>query len=272
MLALVALAAAAVAEDRVRIGLFSAVPVKWEVDANWSTFERVFLAHAAEKPDLVITPEAFLDGYAVADNQNWSRERFEKVAQDYSTSPYLARVRALAEKHRIAILFGYSEKRDGKFYNAALLVDREGRAVGQYYKTHLQAHDLRYAPGDDLPVFDTQWGKMGVLICADRRWPEAARTVRLKGARVTLVPSYGMWHEANEAWMRTRAYENENFLAFAHPNVAFVVDPKGAIVSKLQSNLPGMLVTDLDLAQVTDHRHLRDRRPDLYREIVTPRD
>jgi predicted amidohydrolase len=79
-----------------------------------------------------------------------------------------------------------------------------------------------------------------------------------------------MWHLDNEWWMRTRAYENENFLAFAHPNVAFIADPSGAIVGKLQSNIPGILVSELNLAQVTTDKHIRDRRPGLYGAITGP--
>lgn len=261
--------AVAQSPDRVRVGLFTAMPVKWDLEANWRTFEETFLRHVAEKPDVVVTPECFLDGYA-ASAKDWTLEKFDSIAQDEKTSPYIAKVRELAEKHRTAILFGFTAKREGKYYNTALLVDREGRTVGRYDKTHLQAHDLRFTPGDDLPVLETAWGKSGVLICADRRWPETARVLRLRGSRLTLVPSYGMWHIDNEWWMRTRAYENENFLAFAHPNVAFVAGPKGEIVAKLQSNRPAMLVTDVDLSQVTDHRHIKDRRPELYRDLTLP--
>lgn len=267
-LALLCSVAAAQQQDRIRLGLFTAMPVKWDLEANWKVFESTVEAYSEERFDLVVTPECFLDGYAAA-AKDWTPERFAQIAQD-ATSPYLARLRALAERRRTFILFGYTEKRDGKFYNTALLVDRDGRELGRYHKTHLQNHDLRFAPGDDLPVFETPWGKLGVLICADRRWPETARVLRLKGARLTLIPSYGMWHLDNEWWMRTRAYENENFLAFTHPNVAFVADPQGRIIAKLQSNRPGILACDLDLAEVTDSRHLRDRRPELYREIVAP--
>ncbi len=256
------------AEDanNVRVGLFTAMPVKWDLEANWSTFERSVEAHAASGIDIIVTPECFLDGYAAA-AKDWTPDKFEKIAQDFATSPYLARLRALAEKRRVTILFGYTEKKDGKYYNAALMVDRNGKTVRQYYKTHLQAHDLRFAPGLELPVFDTDWGKLGVLICADRRWPETARVLRLRGSRLTLVPSYGMWHEDNEWWMRTRSYENENYLAFVHPNVAFVTDPKGKVIAKMQSNVPGILVCDIDLSQVTEDRHLKDRRPELYRDL-----
>ncbi len=262
-------AMAIAAQERVRLGLFTAMPEKWDVEANWRTFEQTFLRHVGERPDIVITPECFLDGYA-ASAKDWTPERFDKIAQDERTSPYIAKVRELAEKHKISILFGYTEKRDGKYYNAALLIDANGKPVGRYYKTHLQAHDLRFSPGTDLPVFETKWGKMGVLICADRRWPETARVLRLRGSRLTLVPSYGMWHIENEWWMRTRAYENENYLAFAHPNVAFVADPKGQIVAKHQSNIPGMLISEVDLAQVTDNKHMKDRRPELYKDIALP--
>jgi predicted amidohydrolase len=255
---------------KVRVGLFSAVPEKWDLQANWQTFERTFLAHAAEGMDIVVTPECFLDGYAAAAT-DWTRPHFEQIAQDVNTSPYIARVRQLAEKHKTAILFGFTEKSGDQIYNCALLVDRNGRIAGHYHKTHLQAQDLRFNPGIELPVFDMAWGKTGVLICADRRWPETARVLRLKGAGVILIPSYGMWSEDNEWWMRTRSYENENFVAFVHPRVAFVSDPKGKIVAKLQSNIPAILSYDIDLAQVSDVNHIRDRRPELYEEITKPR-
>src|SRR5215469_16952576 len=106
---------------KVRLGLFTAMPEKWNLQANWQAFERTFLAHASENIDVVVTPECFLDGY-VASAKDWTRNRFEQIAQDVETSPYIARVRELAAKHKTAILFGYTEKSGGKIYNCALLV------------------------------------------------------------------------------------------------------------------------------------------------------
>ncbi len=271
-LALLLSAAAAMAAegDLLRLGLFTAMPVKWDLEGNWRVFERTLAAHSSEGIQLVVTPECFLDGY-VTPAKDWTPERFAAIAQDAATSVYIKRLREMAARYKIYIIFGLTENRGGKFYNTALLVDRAGNIAGRYSKTHLQNHDLRYAPGDDLPVFDTPWGKAGILICADRRWPETARVLRLKGARIVLIPSYGMWGLDNEWWMRTRAYENENFLAFAHPQVAFVADPNGAIAARLQSNVAGMLVCDVDLSRVSDKRHIKDRRPELYGEIVKPK-
>jgi len=253
--------------DSLRLGLFTAMPVKWDLDANWRTFEQTLARHASEGIQVVVTPECFLDGY-VTPAKDWTPERFASIAQDAASSVYIKRLRELAARHKIYIVFGLTENRGGKFYNTALIVDSSGNIAGRYSKTHLQNHDLRYAPGDDLPVFDTPWGKIGIVICADRRWPETARVLRLKGARILLIPSYGMWGLDNEWWMRTRAYENENFVAFAHPQVAFVADPNGGIAARLQSNVPGMLVCDVDLSRVSEKRHIKDRRPELYGEIV----
>lgn len=270
VLLLSAAAAMAAEGDLLRLGLFTAMPVKWDLEGNWRVFERTLAAHSSEGIQLVVTPECFLDGY-VTPAKDWTPERFAAIAQDAAASVYIKRLREMAARYKIYIIFGLTENRGGKFYNTALLVDRAGNIAGRYSKTHLQNHDLRYAPGDDLPVFDTPWGKAGILICADRRWPETARVLRLKGARIVLIPSYGMWGLDNEWWMRTRAYENENFLAFAHPQVAFVADPNGAIAARLQSNVAGMLVCDVDLSRVSDKRHIKDRRPELYGEIVKPK-
>ena len=101
------------------------------------------------------------------------------------------------------------------------------------------------------------------MICADRRWPEVARTLRLQGARLILNPSYGMHHEANEWWMRTRACENQCFVAFAHPRVSFVAGPDGNLAAKRAEDTPGVLVCDLDLSQAREDNHLADQRPEL---------
>ena len=96
------------------------------------------------------------------------------------------------------------------------------------------------------------------------RWPESIRVLRLKGAQICLMPTYGMWHVDNEWWMRTRAYENQMFVCFTHPSVALITNPKGGVEAKLQSNVPDVLVHEVDLAEVTDENHLANRRPELY--------
>jgi predicted amidohydrolase len=147
------------------------------------------------------------------------------------------------------------------------LIDRQGGIAGRYDKTHLLDEDTRYVPGTALPVFETDWGRLGVVICADRRWPETIRSLAIQGAELIAIPSYGMWHDANEWWMRTRAYENGLFLAFAHPRVAFIADPKGNLQAKLLSTVPGVLTEKLRLDEV-DPPMVPPRPPDLYGSLT----
>jgi len=247
---------------RVRIGMVKAVPAKFDLAANWKIFEELVRAHESDGIDVFITPECFLDGYAVTE-KDLTPQRFAEIAQDIDHSAYIRRLRELAAEMHAYIVFGFTERLEEKFWNCALIVGRTGRLEGRYHKTHLQNHDLRFAPGTDLPVFQLDFGTVGIVICADRRWPETIRTLRVKDAELCLIPSYGMWHLDNEWWMRTRAYENEMFVCFSHPNVAFIADPKGQIAAKLQSSVPDVLIHDVDLDAVRSSM-LRDRRPDLY--------
>ena len=73
---------------KVRIGMMVAMPKKWDVEGNWSTFETLVHRHAEDGVDIFITPECFLDGYAVAE-KDWTREKFTQVAQVLDDSPYV---------------------------------------------------------------------------------------------------------------------------------------------------------------------------------------
>jgi predicted amidohydrolase len=245
----------------IRVGLLKAVPEPWEVERNWETVERLSAPLEGAGLDLLITPECFLDGYVTA-QEDWTPERFAAILQD-EAGPYIPRAQALARRLGCWLILGLTERRGTGGSNTALLIDRRGAIAGRYDKTHLLDHDVRYVPGAALPVFETDWGRLGIVICADRRWPETVRALAIQGAQLVAIPSYGMWHEANEWWMRTRAYENGLFVAFAHPRVAFIADPKGNLRAKLLSSVSGVLVEDLPLGEV-DRRMLDHRRPELY--------
>ncbi len=250
-----------------RLALMQSVPVKWDLKANFETFLR--LLDDAKGADIFITPECWLDGYAAPDKAS-TPDKLREVAQPLDTSPYLERVAEEARKRNMYICFGFSSVEDGQIFNAAGLWDNQGQRLGVYHKTHLQTHDLQYSPGMDLPVWPTPWGNVGTMICADRRWPETARTLRLKGAKLILNPTYGMHHLANEWWMRTRAYENQCYIAFAHPEVGFVTTPRGGLAAK-RADAPGVLLCDVNLTRAKDDNHIRDRRPDLYGVIAAPK-
>ncbi len=250
--------------DQVRLALMQAVPEKWNLDKNFDTF--LHYLDEARNAQIFITPECWLDGYAAADKTS-TPERLSEMAQDPASSPYLAQVAEEARTRKMWICFGFSARLEGNLYNSAGLWNDQGELAGLYHKTHLQTHDLQYAPGPALTPFLTPWGPVGIMICADRRWPETARTLRLQGARLILNPTYGMHHYDNQWWMRTRAYENQCFIAFAHPEQGLVLNPRGDIQAS-QYNTPGVLVCDIDLSEAKEDNHLQDRRPDLYGPLV----
>lgn len=246
----------------VRVGLIKAVPVKWDLAANWATFEELFLRAVGSGAQIVCTPECFLDGYVTPDESGWPEPGFLDVAQPLDGA-YVRRARELAAAHRVHLVFGFTEQAHAGCYNAAALIGPSGDLLGIYHKTHLLDHDERYLPGRELPVWETELGRIGIMICADRRWPETARTLRVRGAELIMTPTYGMAHLDNEWWMRTRSYENELYICFAHPVVSLVTGPRGELAAKLQSNVPDVLIHDVDLAACREVM-FSHRRPDLY--------
>ncbi|MBI4557999.1 MAG: carbon-nitrogen hydrolase family protein [Candidatus Hydrogenedentes bacterium] len=252
----------------IRLALMKAVPEKWGLEANFEVFLRLLSETGGKQVDVFVTPECWLDGYAAPDKERYSPERLRTVAQDLKNSPYLARVAEEARTRAMYVCFGFTSLEKGKIYNAAGLWAPCGKLVGVYHKTHLQTHDLQFSPGKLIPVWPTSWGPIGIMICADRRWPETARTLRLQGARLILNPTYGFCGEFNEAMMRTRSYENQCFIAFAHPRTSLVTGPKGQVIAKREDDQPGVLICDLDLTQARDDNHLEDRRPKLYKAIT----
>jgi predicted amidohydrolase len=253
----------------VTLALIKIVPEQLELERNWERLERLLarLGERQERIDCVVTPECYLDGYVSQMKEGWEDSIFDRVAQSREDSPYLAAAAEWARRLDSHLVLGFVERCDDGFRNAAALMDRRGRIVGVYHKTHLLSHDSRFRPGRELRPFDTDFGKVGMVICADRRWPETMRALRLQGAEVILIPSYGMWHLDNEWWMRTRAYENECFVAFAHPRVAFVASPGGGLAAKLEGDHDDALVYTIDLDECAT-RMLDHRRPELYGPIT----
>jgi len=256
----------------VRLGMVQFVPDAWEVKRNWVRLKAILRAVPPGRMDLVITPECILDGYAAREapkqlSMPWAgRKRWlSECALDPSESWILARAGALARRGGFYLVLGCTELvGEGKAANSAAVFDRRGRRIATYHKTHLQQHDLQFEPGKSWTIVGADFGKFGVLICADRRWPEAVRCQRLLGAELVAVPSYGMHCDLNLAMMRTRAYENGFFVAFAHPRQSLVTGPGGEVVVDVRSDRDALVPCTVDL-DALNGSHIEDRRTDLYR-------
>ena len=251
----------------IRVAQVKIVPEKGKLDENHRALMDVLKAIERERGvDVVVTPECFLDGY-VSTEKSVRKEDMLRYAIDSETSKYTLAVAEWAQLNRVWLIYGCTRKVGEEAYNSALVFNREGTLVGSYDKLHLQSHDHKYTPGGHLDVFDSDFGKFGVMICADRRWPETTRTLAMKGARVVFNPTYGFHNDLNRAMMRTRAYENSIFIVFTHPSQALVTGPDGQIEQDTSDDTQDFSITTIDLSQVPSpgaNRHIPDRRPEVY--------
>ena len=128
--------------------------------------------------------------------------------------PEVTRIREAARRNSVYVLFTFHEL-DTYRYNAAILIDPEGKTVGKYRKVQPTLGELRLgiAPGEELPVFELPFAKVGILICWDQYFVETARALARKGAELILWPSRG-YHEER---MLTRARDTGVYLVSIHP-------------------------------------------------------
>ena len=259
----------------ITVGLLKVEPPRAQPEMSLAMLAGAVARTAAGELDVLITPECFLDGYMVRERQTTTMDRLRACAVDGPDDPLIVRAAATAKRLGCWMVFGASQRLDGgAVANVAYLIDRDGRHVGTYRKIHCCRF---YQPGDELPVFETDFATVGIVICADRRWPENIRVLRLKGAEIILNPTWG-WHgDGNTAMMRTRAYENGIPVCFAHPKQALVCLPNASVGAELSGDDPGLLIHRIDLnANPQDSRPedrsagspVFDRRPELYGPLV----
>jgi len=245
---------------KVTVGLVKAVARWGKPDRNLALLERATRGLEAARLDILVTPECFLDGYMVRDRKRCTRAKLKACAVSGPADERVRRAARVARSLGCYMVFGASELgSDGRFRNMAYLLDRRGEHVGTYQKVHT---DRRYEPGGELPIFPTDFGVIGIMICADRRWPENARVLRLKGAELILNPTWGFYGDLNTAIMRVRAYENGVPVCFAHPRQAL---RPGVLVHEvdLKGNVPATNTPD----RASSHP-VQNRRPDLYGPIA----
>ena len=141
---------------------------------------------AAAKPDLVCLPETF-----TTINVRGERPPLSSVA-DSPLEKLCRPIVDFAAEHRCYVVCPTYAERDGKIYNTAFLIDRSGNEVGRYWKTRATPDEMEkgVAPGPvEPPVFDTDFGRLGMQICFDIEWPEGWRALRDKGAEIVVWPS-----------------------------------------------------------------------------------
>ncbi len=214
----------------------------------------------------------------------------------------------LAKKHKVVIIASLFEKRaSGVYHNTAAIIDADGSLLGSYRKMHIPDDPLFYekfyfTPGDlGFKAWQTRYAKIGVLICWDQWYPEAARLTAMQGAEILFYPTAIGWHPAEKkkhgakqhaAWetiQRAHAVANGCYVASVNRigheildgvggdgiefwGQSFVAGTSGEIISKASANQEEILIVPVDLQNVdTTRTHwpfLRDRRIDAYGNLT----
>ena len=255
-----------VVRSKIRVAQIKVYPQKGQMAANHTKLTGVLSdIEKAGKADVVVTPEGFLDGY-VSTESSVTKADIVNYAIDPATNEYALEASAWAGRNEAWLIYGCTRQERDQVFNTVLIYNRSGSLVGMYDKLHLQKHDLKYAPGRHLNVYASDFGPFGVMICADRRWPETARTLTLRGARVIFNPTYGMRGDLNLCMMRTRSYENGIFITFTHPGQSLITGPEGQIVCNEENETKTFIMTEIDLSKAPANKggHIVDRRPDVY--------
>ncbi len=173
----------------------------------------------------------------------------------------------LARDKKAYVAAGIYEREGDVVYNTSVLLDREGKLVGKYRKVYLPREELEggITPGDAYPVFETDFGRVGMMICYDVFFPDPARALAVQGADIILMPIWG----GPERLAVARALENRVYLAAAgydHPT--YVMDPNGELLATA-SEEGSVALTTIDLSKRHRERWLGEMRTRRLREIRT---
>jgi omega-amidase len=223
--------------------------------------------------ELIVFPELWSTGYDL--------ERAHEYATPLDEGTF-AETAALAREHSIHILGSQLERSDQGYRNTAVIFSPQGQLLGQYSKVHLfrpMEEDTYLVAGEDSPLFSLPWGKSGLAICYDLRFPELFRKYALGGAKVVFLmaewplPRLGHW----QTLLQARAIENQFFVVacnrvgksgewnfFGHSGV---YDPWGELIAGAADE-ETLVTADLDLDLVDQARQsmtvFEDRREDVY--------
>jgi N-carbamoylputrescine amidase len=264
----------------------AAAPFSRDMDACLATISELIEQARAVGVGLLVLPEAALGGYVETLHGDASPP--PALSAD---GPELAAVVAMAGD--MVVTVGFCEDGgEGIRYNAAAVLTGAG-VIGVHRKTHLPLDEHRFTTvGDSLSTYDTPVGRIGMLICYDKAFPEAARTLTLDGAQILCFMSAWptsatnpapeltddrQWRRA-ELWDRARAAENSLVVASANQTGNFgrleflggarITGPGGDIIDATGTD-PGLAITTLDLGASLEKARralspIRDLRPDVY--------
>jgi predicted amidohydrolase len=255
-----------------KLAALKLIPTQWDKAANFSKLEDYARRAAAAGASLVVTPEGYLEGYVgnTKFSEGLTMGKYLEAGESLD-GRWITRACRLADELDIHLVLGFAERRGDRIFNTVALISPGGEIIGTYSKSHNSREIEPFnTDGSEFPVHATALGRIGMLVCYDRQLPETSRILAIKGAQIILVPAFGLGIEKinEDVMMRTRAYENSVYVAHVHPKNTFVVDPRGNIIAQAEGEHETMILADIALDERIGDGPIRDRRPEIYQELL----
>jgi N-carbamoylputrescine amidase len=270
----------------------------WDRDANVSTAERLVRHAASEGAQIVLLQELFETLYFCQDQ----KQEFFALASPVEDHPVLRRMSALAAELQVVLPVSFFERANNAYYNSLAMIDADGRNLGIYRKSHIPdgpgyQEKYYFNPGDTgFQVFKTRYATIGAAICWDQWFPESARCMALQGAEVLFYPTaigsepQDVGLDSRDHWQRVmQGHAGANLMPLVASNrigvergenssitfygSSFIAGPQGEKVVEAGRDKEAVLTASFDLDRLRAARAswglFRDRRPELYRSILT---
>src|SRR5271166_549459 len=270
----------------------------WDRDANMARAEKLIREAARRGANVVLIQELFETPYFCKDHAS----RYFDLAKPLEAHPAVEHFQGLARELGVVLPVSVFERANNAFYNSLVMVDAGGAVLGSYRKSHIPEgpgyHEKFYfSPGDTgFKVFNTRFANLGVAICWDQWFPEAARCMALMGAEILLYPT-AIGSEPQDAsidssghWQRTmQGHAAANIVPLVASNrigtekgekytmtfygSSFIASPTGEKLAEADRSSETVLTAVFDLDEVRRYRQawgvFRDRRPDLYYPLMS---
>ena len=269
----------------------------WETEENITKATKLIKQAADEGANIILLQELFQTPYFCIQYD----ENIFKLAQNFENNKTLKQMTELAKKLNVVLPISFFEKDNNAYFNSIAVINSDGNILGKYRKSHIPdgagyLEKYYFNPGNTgFKVWDTNFGKIGIGICWDQWFPEAARIMALKGAEVLFYPTaigdeLMSEYDSSGAWQRVmQGHAAANIMPVVASNrigsesvkgqvngfygKSFICDRSGKIIKEASKDKEEIIIAEID----TEEDHLfrrnwglfRDRRTDLYKEILT---
>lgn len=267
-------------------------------DANVSRAEEQIRTAASKGAQVVLLQELFETPYFCKDLDS----KYFEFAHDASSNALLQKFSTLARELDVVLPISFFERANNSFFNSIAIIDADGKVLGVYRKSHIPdspgyQEKFYFSPGNTgFKVWNTKYANIGVAICWDQWFPEAARSMVLQGAEVLLYPtaigsepgypeidSCGHWQRAMQGHSAANCVpvvasnriglEKGASCDVTFYGSSFITDHTGKILAESDRESQDVLTAELDLDTMRNERAawglFRDRRPDLYRDVLS---